>query len=219
MKILYAHLLILLSLLSCSQSEKKKIIQEEPKIIEWEVDSSSIQQFTVEKNEKSNIAKSNFKNDSLRNPYHKAYLTDLSYKEIGHLILKNEVQPMDNHVTFALMDTISNCDTEFLEFYLRVFENIMKKSDGALGEAVGSFAWQFIKKRPNLFINHIDTTNSENVINWANNTVYEMYFSYPDDSLVFYCKELMKELKKIKRNDGLTLFEETMISSTESIIK
>lgn len=58
----------------------------------------------------------NMLEDSLRNPYHNAYLTDLSFNEIGKLYLKDSIIPMDNNVTFALLDTISYCKRKILIF-------------------------------------------------------------------------------------------------------
>ena len=209
----------ILILYSCGLTDKKQDSEEVNSTIELEANTSTIKQVYAQDTENSNNPNPSLKKDSLRDPYHNAYLTDLSYKEIGELILKNEARPMDNHVTFELLDTISNCDIEHLGFYLRVFENIMEKSDGALAEVVGMYTWQFIKSRPEIFLNHIDTTKSENIKNWANYTVYEMYFSFPEDSLVYQCQQFTKNLKNIEQNDGLSLFEETMISAAKSIIE
>lgn len=205
-----------LTLFSCGQNEKRKAIEVDSQEIEWEIDSSNIVQKSLEKEQKSNPTKSTSDDDSLRNPYHYAYLTDLSYPEIGRLILQNKAKPMDNHITFVLMDTISNCDVEYLGFYLGVFENIMDKSDGALSEAVGLYTLKFIKNRTEIFTEHIDTANTKNISNWGKYSAFEMYFDYTQDSLVYYCKELVNELKQITNNKGVLHFENAIISSAKS---
>jgi hypothetical protein len=159
------------------------------------------------------------KKDSLRNPYHYAYLTDLSSEEIGMLMLKAEIKPMDNAVTFKLMDTVLNCKLEDLGFYMSVFESIMQKSDGAISEAIGQYTLGFMKSRPKVFVNHLDTSRPENIINWAEYTVYEMHFDFPEDSLVYQCQALVKEFGELKKNKGLKLLEESMLSSAKVMLE
>ena len=157
--------------------------------------------------------------DSLRNPYHNAYLTDLSFRKIGELVLIDSVIPMDNNITFKLLDTISTCSENEIGFYLKVFDKIMLKSDGALAEVVGLYTLKFIRKRPEIFVNHIDTLTIENVKDWANYTSFEMYFEYDADSLVYNCQKLADNLKQISTNDNLLLFEKELVASANRLIK
>lgn len=154
-------------------------------------------------------------NDSLRNPFHFAYLTDLSFVEIGNLILSDSVAPTDNKITFILLDTISKCNENELSFFLKVFENIMNKSDGALSEVVGQYTLQFINKRPEIFARHIGNSSKETIQNWAKFSIYELYYNCPADSLVFCSKELTAKLKEISNNDGLLFFEESLLHYAE----
>ena len=102
--------------------------------------------------------------DSVRNPSHFYYLADLPIKKTGELILKDSIKPSDNYITFSLMNAISVCKKSDLDFFLKVFEKILNDADGALAEAVGSYTWNFIEKRPFDFINHIDTLNDKQII-------------------------------------------------------
>ena len=157
--------------------------------------------------------------DSLRNPNHNAYLTDLSFTKIGELVLKDSVQPTDNHVTFQLLDTISKCNENDISFYLKVFDKIMLNADGALAEAVGVYALNFIKKKPKVFISHIDTIALEQVDDWASYTAFEMYFDYEEDVLLEHCQLFVDNLKEISINENLLRFEKKMIASAKSLIK
>jgi hypothetical protein len=161
----------------------------------------------------------NMLEDSLRNPYHNAYLTDLSFNEIGKLYLKDSIIPMDNNVTFALLDTISYCKKKDIDFFLNVFEKIMIKSDGALAEAVGQYTLKFINNRPEIFVNHIDTINYTIIDKWANYTAYEMYFKYSADSLVYYCNQLSDKLKGYGKNKSLIRFEDRINKSAKALIE
>ena len=151
----------------------------------------------------------------LRDPYNNLYLTDLTYREIGELLLIDSVIPMDNTVTFKLLDTISSCSETDIAFFLQVFDNIMEKSDGALAEVVGSYTWGFIEKRPSIFVKHLDTLDQNIVEDWANFTIYEMSFAYPIDSLGYECQQLISKLKQISTNPGLVHFEKALIENVK----
>ena len=154
--------------------------------------------------------------DSLRNPNHFYYLTDLPLKKTGELILTDSIQPSDNHITFLLMDTISGCRKSDLNFYLKVFEKILNYADGALAEAVGSFTWNFIKKRPVEFISHIDSLNNDQIMKWADYTFYEMYFAYSGEDLKIKCQELVNKLKKVNSTKSVSLFEKELKNRIEN---
>lgn len=145
--------------------------------------------------------------DSLRNPNHYYYLADLPLKEAGELILNDSIHPSDNHITFLLMDTISGCKKNDLNFYLKVFEKILNYADGALAEVVGSYTWDFIEKRPAEFINHIETLDNEQIMRWADFTFEEMYFAYSGDELKLKCQELVNKLKKVNTTKSVSCFE------------
>jgi len=144
--------------------------------------------------------------DTLRDQNHYYYLADLPIRTVGQLILDDSILPSDNWVTFTLMDTISTCRQADLEFYLAVFEKIMELSDGALSEAVGSYSWDFIEKRPAIFIKHLETVDRKCIDRWAYNTFYEMYFSYSGEELKITCNEMLEKLKKIETTENLLYF-------------
>ncbi|MHC1775627.1 MAG: hypothetical protein AB9834_09460 [Lentimicrobium sp.] len=156
--------------------------------------------------------------DTLRNPNEYYYLSDLPLKKAGELILNVSIRPSDNYITFSLMDTISGCTRSDLDFYLEVFEKILNYADGALSEAVGSYARNFIEKRPAEFINHIDTLNNEQIMKWADYTFYEIYFANPEEELNIKCQELVSKLRKINITKSVLSFEEELNNRIESEI-
>ena len=153
--------------------------------------------------------------DSLTNPNHFYYLSDLPLKKAGELILNDSIKPSDNFITFALMDTVSGCKKSDLNFYLKVFEKILNYADGALAEAVGSYTLNFIKKRPADFINHIGTLNDEQIKTWADYTFVEMYFTYPAEELKTKCRDLVNMLRKIKVTKSVACFEKELNNRVE----
>lgn len=156
------------------------------------------------------------KKDSLRDPYHEAYLSDLSLEEIGLMVLKDEVPVMDNLLTFRLMDTLLLCGEEDLPFYLAVFQNILAKSDGALAEAMGLYCLNFMANRPEAFHHYLDTAKGEALGHWADFIVYEMYFTTPQDSLVQSCKKLIRPLESYGKSEGLQAFEDALVSAAKA---
>lgn len=146
--------------------------------------------------------------DTLRDPNHFYYLSDLSIRTIGQLILCDSIKPSDNFVTFSLLDTISKCTDNELKFFLTIFEKTMELADGALSEAVGSYALIFIENRPKLFIQHMDTIPKDIIAKWAYFTFYELYFSYSEDEIKAKCDELVINLKKVEKTENLNYFKE-----------
>lgn len=161
----------------------------------------SIEQINFEKFEEFN------KIDSLRDPAHWAYMSDLPLKTVAKLILSDSIEPSDNKFTFALLDTIFTCDKTEQNFYLNVFDKIMRKSDGVLSEAIGSYTYKFIQTQPINFLKHLSKLEQQDIKNWARYTTFEMYYTFPEDSLVFYCEQLIDNLKVHKQKKGLDLFD------------
>lgn len=159
--------------------------------------------------------------DSLRNPYHNAYLTDLTIPEIGSLYLSDSIIPQDNNVTFQLMDTLVTCSDEDRDLFMSVFEVILRKADGALAEAVGSYSWRFIEIHSEYFLNYISNAEFDIISKWAEYTSYEMYSSIPEDSLALYSNKLINSLNDLsnEENDGLLHFGRELVSYATSMIE
>jgi hypothetical protein len=89
--------------------------------------------------------------DTLRTPSHYYYLADQTQQEIVGLTLKGSLQPADNHVTFALMDSLSSANKATRDFVFPAFKVIVEKSDGALSEVVGLYAMNYVEAYPKEF--------------------------------------------------------------------
>jgi hypothetical protein len=89
--------------------------------------------------------------DTLRTPSHYYYLADQTQQEIVGLTLKGSLQPADNHVTFALMDSLSSANKATRDFVFPAFKVIVEKSDGALSEVVGLYAINYVEAYPKEF--------------------------------------------------------------------
>ncbi|MER2999566.1 hypothetical protein [Pontibacter populi] len=71
-----------------------------------------------------------------------------SIREYGQNIIDNEIQPSDNNETIACLDSISDNDLKTRLFFFQVYRVIAKKSDGALGEIIGSYTKGYFGSYP-----------------------------------------------------------------------
>jgi hypothetical protein len=90
-------------------------------------------------------------NDSLRSSLSQYYLTDLNLRDVANLIISDSVRPMDNYVTFNILDSISSESKQTRDFFYPAYQNILNKSDGALSEVMGIYSLKFIKNYPSEF--------------------------------------------------------------------
>jgi hypothetical protein len=82
-------------------------------------------------------------------------------KEFGEKLLKGLIQPSDDNPTFACMDSLTSENKINRDFYWSVFQIILKKSDGALSEVVGSYLKRYLEKYPKEFANRCNVLGKE----------------------------------------------------------
>ncbi len=116
--------------------------------------------------------------DTLRNPYHESYLTDLPLRKVGQLILADSVMPLDNGVTFKCMDSILSDHITTRDFFFPVFLKILDKADGALSEVVCLFTKNYIERFPKEFSRRYAYFTNTQIDQWAFYTRYELGFVY-----------------------------------------
>lgn len=105
-------------------------------------------------------AQSNEKN-SLRNPISQYYLTDLNLRHVAKLIVEDSIQPMDNNVTFSILDSVTKGNLETRNYFAKAFDVIIIKSDGALSEVIGVYCMKSIYNHPNELLNWLSTGKME----------------------------------------------------------
>ena len=113
--------------------------------------------------------------DTLRIEHHYYYLADIDSRTIAERFMNDELLPSDNFVTFRILDSLTSPNTETREFFLPVFNKILRQADGALAEVMGTPIIEYLKMYPNEFIS---TTKSEELFElYSNYAAYELYFS------------------------------------------
>jgi len=167
------YILILVLLFSCSEKGEKTETNITGK---WELEIKP----NVESNN-SVIHNNEATTDSLRSPFHMAYYSDISMREFGLLVLNDSIRPMDNDMTFKLMDSITSSSKDSRDFYYPIFQHIADISDSALSEVIGGYAMEYASKYPNEFYNRYSC----------------------DDSLKLNCEQLIVIAKFIQYEIGM----------------
>lgn len=90
--------------------------------------------------------------DTLRDPNHYYFCSDVDPKLFAKWILSDSISPSDNFSTFRVMDSLESRRVEDRKFYFYVFLNILKKADGALAEAIGSPAYRYTENHTKEFL-------------------------------------------------------------------
>jgi hypothetical protein len=106
--------------------------------------------------------------------------TPSAIRLFGQGILDNKVQPSDNDNTFACLDSLDDDNQETRAFFFSVYRVIAKKSDGALGEVVGSYTKTYFQLFPEEAFNHYKQFDKAEQELFINNIAYEFYASGTD---------------------------------------
>jgi hypothetical protein len=151
--------------------------------------------------EGSNIAEERSNNkqipgpfDTLNDPNHPYYMTNKDPKEFGRMILEDKVQPTDNIATFNIMDSLLSKNINDRQFYIKVFLHILDKADGALAEAMGLPATNYVEMYPIEFAQLSANISDDQLDSWGSYIGYEIYLSGQDDP----CKDGEVFIEKLR---------------------
>jgi hypothetical protein len=140
-------------------------------------------------------------------------ITPSAIRLFGQSILDNKVQPSDNENTFACLDSLDDDNQETRTFFFSVYRIIAKKSDGALGEVVGSYTKSYFQLFPEEAFNHykqFDKTEQELFIN---NIAYEFYASGTD-----YAQDIENYFTEIGKSCPNCMADENFISIKKELL-
>lgn len=141
--------------------------------------------------------------DTLRDPHHLEYLTDLPTYKIAQLILQDSIMPIDNTVTFRCIDSVLSNQYDTSQYYLPAFCKIIDKSDGALSEAVSLYVLNFIKRYPKVFI-QLYAENKNNLNDkWEGFTVFELIAGDENFTIKQFIHSILKDCKSCNEKDRL----------------
>ena len=122
------------------------------------------------------------KTDTLRIKYHYYYLADIDSQTIAELFINDDLQPSDNFITFRVLDSLTSSNKQTRKYYLPVFNKILKQSDGALSEVIGTPIVEFLKQYPTEFartiksdIEAIEKTAEDNFRPYTNSELIKKF--------------------------------------------
>ncbi|MBB6611895.1 hypothetical protein H7F15_12660 [Pontibacter sp. Tf4] len=150
--------------------------------------------------------------DTLRIPSHQYYLADLSQQEIVRLILKDSLQPADNHVTFALMDSLSSSNKATRDSVFPAFKVVVEKSDGALSEVVGLYAMKYVEAYPKEFAERYSCCPVE-LSQLTNYIGYEIMMSEePTSEYKQLFEKINQKYPKYEQEKSIQAFKEKLVA-------
>lgn len=110
----------------------------------------------------------------------KTEIKTLTIREYGQKIINNEIQPSDNSQTFACLDSINDDNPNTRRFFFQVYRVIAKKSDGALGEVVGSYTKSYLQTFPTEALHNFKNIDLPEQKLFIDNLAFEFYASGTD---------------------------------------
>jgi hypothetical protein len=148
--------------------------------------------------------------DTLRTPSHYYYLADQNQQEIIRLILEGSLQPADNHVTFALMDSLSSANKATRDFVFPAFKVVVEKSDGALSEVVGLYAIKYLEAYPKEFAERYSCCPEE-LSQLTNYIGYEIMMSQePTSEYKQLLEKINQEYPTYEQDKSIRAFKEKL---------
>jgi hypothetical protein len=124
----------------------------------------------------------------------------LDYPEIDTLIIaycNGTFQPSDDDQTVEFLRILSQENNNLFPFYYRIFNNVLKNSDGALSEMLPEYCFLFIKNYPVEIIEDFKK-NPYTLENYAQMLGYEFYFVNYGTSTISMNYDQFKELLSSK---------------------
>jgi hypothetical protein len=148
--------------------------------------------------------------DTLRIPSHQYYLADLSQQEIVRLILKDSLQPADNHVTFAVMDSLSSPNKAIRNSIFPAFKVVIEKADGSLAEVVGLYALKYVEAYPKEFAERY-SCRLEELSQLTNYIGYEIMMSEePEIEYKQLFEKINQKYPKSEQDKSIQTFKEKL---------
>jgi hypothetical protein len=120
----------------------------------------------------SSMGQMNYEPDSIQI---NKYLNDPMLPKIVNDFYLGNFHASDDKQTFILLDTLTSKNDHFFPFYLKIFNGIAKKSDGALSEVMGSYCFDLILNYPKEIFQFF-TENKDFISLYSSFLGYEFYF-------------------------------------------
>lgn len=123
------------------------------------------------------------------------YLNHPDIDKYSKLFYQGKFAVSDDTLTFAFLDSVLTNNQETKEFYLFVFNSVLRITDGALSEYIGQDCRAYLEKFPCDFIKlKNNKLYSDNYQKWIDFAGYDYYFEQNPIEMV------NKEIELIRQN-------------------
>ncbi len=115
--------------------------------------------------------------DSINNKPINFYLNNAAIDKYSKLFYQGKFAVSDDDLTFAFLDSVLTTNQETKDFYLFVFNCVLRITDGALSEYIGQDCRAYLEKYPCDFIKlKNNKLYSDNYEKWIGFAAFEYYF-------------------------------------------
>ncbi|HPM30633.1 MAG TPA: hypothetical protein PLJ60_09885 [Chryseolinea sp.] len=105
------------------------------------------------------------------------YLNNPDIDNYSKMYYKGEFAASDDSLTFGFLDSLLTSNRNTRDFYLFVFNSVLRISDGALAESMGSYCRAYFEKYPCDFLGlRNDKFYADNYQRWIDFAAYEYLF-------------------------------------------
>ena len=147
--------------ISCKEKNEKQI--KKPEIETKKINDSVVTVSTVKLNDDFSESKK--------------IIDTIKVREFAQNILKGKIYPSDDEITYDCIDQIFMTNNKDLDFYFKVFREIVKKSDGALAEGIGMHIMTFTETKTEYFIKQFQNFELDEKERIAGFLAFELYYS------------------------------------------
>ncbi|TRZ43144.1 hypothetical protein [Robertkochia solimangrovi] len=137
--------------------------------------------------------------DSINNKPINFYLNNPAIDKYSKLFYQGKFAVSDDELTFAFLDSVLTTNQETKDFYLYVFNCVLRITDGALSEYIGQDCKAYLEKYPCDFIKlKNNKLYSDNYEKWIDFAAYEFYF---DENPIEKTNEKFKMINHIVKKN------------------
>ncbi len=149
---------------------------------------------------------------------------ELPISRVGELVLKDSIKVYDNEViTFMLFDSLLSPKKKSRDFYFKVFNKMMDRSGGKMGDAIGDYALTYVESYPREFLANSKNFTQDRMDTWASNIGIEL-FLLPGNKKEAYEKSIRTFTNNCKNCDTadlarLNTFNKLVLQTIEQNLK
>ncbi len=111
---------------------------------------------------------------------------ELPIRKVGELVLQDSIEVYDNEViSFMLLDSLLSPRRSSRDLYFKVFNKLMDRSGGNMGDAIGDYALTYVQSHPGEFLTNSKNFSEDRLASWASIIGIELYLTATDSKQAY----------------------------------